>query len=347
MSRQRIARLLLSLSLTGAAGIALAADPSPAEDAGLDLNDAPQAALDPRTERARMLVEQGVRFEYGDGLIKDYSRALALYCAAARAEFPEAFVRLGWLYGNGHGVVRSEAVAHTLFRRAASLGSDMGAQLTEMFRGAGEQTPACLGGAEPVAEPPKEAKVSPALLATLQAAAPVAITEPAQFRAAPAPIEKRKVVEIVVKLARQLRLDPRLVLALINTESGFDPMARSNKNAQGLMQLIPDTAERFAVKDLFDPLENLRGGMSYLRWLLAYFRGDVVLAIAAYNAGEGAVDRYKGVPPYAETLAYVQKIRTVYPMDYHPFDPAAAAASLIFNVRRDPPAAQAARPPRS
>src|SRR5690606_36276345 len=83
---------------------------------------------------------------------------------------------------------------------------------------------------------------------------------------------------------------------------------------------IPETAERFAVRNVLDPVENLRGGMRYLRWLLSYFRGDVALALAGYNAGEGAVDRHRGVPPYAETLAYVRRIRALYPHGHHPFD---------------------------
>jgi len=78
------------------------------------------------------------------------------------------------------------------------------------------------------------------------------------------------------------------------------------------MQIIPETAERFGVTDIMDPVQNIRGGMAYLRWLLNYYRGDVSLVLAAYNAGEGAVDRYNGVPPYAETLAYVQRIRAAY-----------------------------------
>src|SRR5690606_8467899 len=114
--------------------------------------------------------------------------------------------------------------------------------------------------------------------------------------------------------------DPRLVLAVLRTESNFDPLARSPKNAQGLMQLIPATAERFAVRNAFDPVDNLRGGIRYLRWLLSYFQGDVTLALAGYNAGEGAVDRARGVPPYRETRAYVQRIRALYPHDHHPFD---------------------------
>jgi soluble lytic murein transglycosylase-like protein len=103
-------------------------------------------------------------------------------------------------------------------------------------------------------------------------------------------------------------LDPELVLALIEAESNFNPRALSPKNAQGLMQLIPATAERFGVRDAWDPEQNLRGGMAYLRWLLARFKGNVQLALAGYNAGEGAVERHGGIPPYAETRAYVSHI---------------------------------------
>jgi soluble lytic murein transglycosylase-like protein len=78
------------------------------------------------------------------------------------------------------------------------------------------------------------------------------------------------------------------------------------------MQLIPATARRFRVNDILDPAQNIRGGMAYLRWLLAYFQGNVPLAVAAYNAGEGAVDRYRGVPPYAETRAYVIKVMALF-----------------------------------
>jgi soluble lytic murein transglycosylase-like protein len=131
---------------------------------------------------------------------------------------------------------------------------------------------------------------------------------------------------LVTQEARSFLLDPRLVLAVIRAESGFDPLARSAKNAMGLMQLIPETAHRFNVADPLDPLQNVRGGMSYLRWLLAYYRGDVVLVLAAYNAGEGAVDRHRGVPPFAETIGYVQRIRALYPFDRHPFDRKALAS---------------------
>ena len=86
------------------------------------------------------------------------------------------------------------------------------------------------------------------------------------------------------------------------------------------MQLIPETSARFNVKKPFDLVQNVRGGLAYLRWLLAYFKGDVALVAAAYNSGEGTVERYRGVPPYAETRAYVQRIKRYYRKDSHPYD---------------------------
>jgi soluble lytic murein transglycosylase-like protein len=117
-----------------------------------------------------------------------------------------------------------------------------------------------------------------------------------------------EIARLVRSLAPRYRLDPNLVLAVVEVESNFNPTARSHKNAQGLMQLIPATAERFGVRDVWDPEQNLRGGMAYLRWLLDHFDGDVKLALAGYNAGEKAVERHGGVPPYKETQAYVRRI---------------------------------------
>jgi soluble lytic murein transglycosylase-like protein len=112
----------------------------------------------------------------------------------------------------------------------------------------------------------------------------------------------------VHRLAPEYHLDPRLVVAVIEVESGFNPKAKSPKGAMGLMQLMPETARRFGVKNPWDPLQNLRGGMAYLRWLLDRFDGDLALVLASYNAGEKAVERYRGVPPFGETRRYVQRI---------------------------------------
>ena len=109
-----------------------------------------------------------------------------------------------------------------------------------------------------------------------------------------------------------------LLLAVIAVESAGQPRAVSPKGARGLMQLIPATAKRFGVGDSFDPAENIDGGAAYLDWLLETFREDPILALAGYNAGEGAVEKHKGVPPYAETRDYVVKV----------FDALAAAKAL-------------------
>jgi soluble lytic murein transglycosylase-like protein len=103
-------------------------------------------------------------------------------------------------------------------------------------------------------------------------------------------------------------VDEAVVRAVIHAESAFRPNAVSHAGAQGLMQLIPATASRFGVADVFDPAQNIRGGVQYLAWLLERYNQDLTLAAAGYNAGEGAVDRHGGVPPYAETQRYVQRV---------------------------------------
>jgi soluble lytic murein transglycosylase-like protein len=116
-------------------------------------------------------------------------------------------------------------------------------------------------------------------------------------------------VEAVDRIAQQNQLSPRLVHSVIQVESNYDPNAVSPKGAQGLMQLIPSTARRFGVSDVFDPADNIQGGARYLKYLLGIYKGDESLALAAYNAGEGAVSRYGGVPPFPETRDYVAKVR--------------------------------------
>lgn len=108
------------------------------------------------------------------------------------------------------------------------------------------------------------------------------------------------------------RVSPALVLAIISVESSGRTDAVSGKGAQGLMQLMPDTAERFGVSDSLSSAENIKGGVSYLDWLLNEFDGDAIMAIAGYNAGENAVKRFDGVPPYAETRDYVPKVLAAF-----------------------------------
>jgi soluble lytic murein transglycosylase-like protein len=107
-------------------------------------------------------------------------------------------------------------------------------------------------------------------------------------------------------------LDPKLVRAMIQVESGYNHRARSHKGAMGLMQLMPGTASRYRVEDPYDPDENVRGGTQFLRHLVDRFPGRLDLAVAAYNAGPGAVERYNGIPPYRETRDYVKRVLALY-----------------------------------
>jgi len=118
--------------------------------------------------------------------------------------------------------------------------------------------------------------------------------------------------QLVEETASRLQVDPQLVHAIIKVESEYDPKAVSPKGAMGLMQLIPETAQRFGVENPFNPKENIEGGVSYLKYLLGLYRGDLPLSLAAYNAGEGAVQRFGGIPSFAETRDYVRKVTNIY-----------------------------------
>ena len=123
---------------------------------------------------------------------------------------------------------------------------------------------------------------------------------------------------IILHAAAENSLDPRLLHAVIWQESRYHADAQSGTGAQGLMQMLPATAKRFNCDDAFEPQANVTAGAKYLRWLLARFDGDVALALAGYNAGEGSVDKYNGIPPYNETQNYVRSIIARYGQTYHP-----------------------------
>ncbi|HEY0382958.1 MAG TPA: lytic transglycosylase domain-containing protein [Candidatus Elarobacter sp.] len=127
-------------------------------------------------------------------------------------------------------------------------------------------------------------------------------------RGAPAPVAPAEIDALVAQNAATWQVDPALIKAVIANESGFNANATSKVGAQGLMQLMPETAASLGVRDAYDPAQNVAGGARYLRGLLDRFGGDKRLAIAAYNAGPGAVERYRDVPPYAETQSYVQNV---------------------------------------
>lgn len=125
-------------------------------------------------------------------------------------------------------------------------------------------------------------------------------------------IRSPEMLTMVDEIAAANGVDTYLARAIIQAESAFNYRARSHVGALGLMQLMPSTAERFGVLDPFDPRQNIMGGCKYLKWLTDYFNGNLTKVIAAYNAGEGAVARYNGVPPFKETRAYVPKVMDLY-----------------------------------
>jgi soluble lytic murein transglycosylase-like protein len=139
---------------------------------------------------------------------------------------------------------------------------------------------------------------------------------------------------IIFEAGQKQGIDPRFLHAVIWQESKYKLRAKSHAGAQGLMQLMPDTAKRFGCDDPHDPVENIEAGTKYLSWLLKRFEGNVELALAGYNAGEGAVDKYDGIPPYNETKNYVKIISKRYGKTYHPVLPPAQAAE-VFQLNAD------------
>jgi hypothetical protein len=273
----------------------------------------PLAAYD-STAAPRQLVAAALAHEHGEGVPKDLSKAAFLYCEAARRGDAEGQYGLGWMYANGRGLPHDDAFAAGLFALAAAQGHAQAQRLQRFVGDAIDRLPDCM---QPATMP----------------AAVLAFDDGADTFTGLPPY-KQKFAELVRTLAPKYDVSPRLALAIVAVESNFEPYARSPKDARGLMQLIPGTATRFSVKNAYDPAENVRGGLSYLRWLLAYYRGQVALAAAAYNAGEGAVDRHRGVPPYAETRDYVKKVQRLYGAPAHPYDPRVAAPSPLVGTAR-------------
>lgn len=238
---------------------------------------------------------EALAYEHGEGVPRDSALAANLYCKGARLGDPEAQYSLGWMYANGRGVARDDQIAAFFFHSAAEQGLEAAQRMLNVV------------GA-PTAEFPECMRDHPGLA--------TAVSTGVDYRA----IAPRSILDLVMKIAPHYSVEPQLALAIIAAESNFNSRALSPKNAQGLMQLIPQTSARFNVQNPYDPAQNIRGGLAYLRWLLAYFEGDLALVAAAYNAGEGKVDRYRGVPPYLETRTYVQRILKSVGASSHPFD---------------------------
>jgi len=227
------------------------------------------------SEPAR-LAEHGLRFLHGEGVARDLDRALIYLCAAARGKQGAAAFELGWLYYRGRDLAQDDGLAVAWLREAERLGEKVPPRVLRDLAGVSAKPLRCptrKGSDLPVADP-----------------------------------RRIDLLVAIYEMAPQFELDPGLVLEVVRAESNFDPKARSHAGALGLMQLIPATAQRFGVEDPFEPIQNLRGGMAYLSWLSKRFKGDLRLTLAGYNAGEGAVKRHGGVPPYAETRRYIEKI---------------------------------------
>lgn len=259
--------------------------------------DRPALADPTNSERAASLRSEARNHEHGNGVPRDPLKAVQLYCEASRLGDVEAQYSLGWMYANGRGIARDDETAAYFFAMAAKQGDALSQRMLRQVGDPPTKPPECLIDSD-------DSDI-------LDKAMP----------------EHKKVMDLVLKLAPEYGIHPRLAMAIIRAESNFNPGAVSPKNAQGLMQLIPETADRFNVKKPFDPEQNIRGGLAYLRWLLAYFKGDVTLVAAAYNAGEGAVNRFGGIPPFPETRGYVKRIREIFKREDHPFDPAVTGPS--------------------
>lgn len=325
--------------LLGTAGFAARAQPLPT----LSLESLPRPAMPP-AERGQVVPAQVERWrkeaqahEHGEGAERDPVRAAQLYCRAARFGDAEAQYSLAWMLTNARGIERDDAQAAHLFAAAAEQGHTQAlAMATRMGTPLGAPPP-CLnppdGDPLPLAAAAPPAAPSRVVIQRPGTPPPVAtIGPPPPPPPAHAPPQ---IVRFVQLVAPEYKLEPHVVLAVMAQESNFDPLAQSPKNAQGLMQLIPDTARRFNVRNISDPTQNIRGGMAYLRWLLAFFEGDLALALAAYNAGERAVERYRGVPPYAETRLYVRKIiAALNGQRVHPFDPSVTEPSEMLALVR-------------
>lgn len=249
-------------------------------------------------EEAKQLRVKAARFEHGRGVRQDYRQAYRFYCKSALLGDPLAAYSLGWMYFNGRGLPRDPGLAVGWFKRAAKTGDVYAARMLLVYQGI---------------EARDDSDCRP---------------EVPDFRIAELPggsntgSAGRRLIETWVRqIAPRYSIDPELVLAVIQAESGFRTSALSSKNAQGLMQLIPATASRFGVRDVWNPQENIRGGTAYLHWLLRHFKGNVEWALAAYNAGERTVEQYQGIPPYRETENYVRRIMAAYPRSTHPIPP--------------------------
>ena len=236
--------------------------------------------------RVAAALEQGRAAELGIGIRKNLLLAVALYCDAGTMGSPEGFFRVGRVLATAPRTLRNPALANAYLALAARLGNHEALRYYDPQVANAVLGEECGAGAD-------GAEVDHFDLDGYLA------------RQSPA---KQKIALLIRHMARQYGIDSRLALAIAMVESNLDPGAVSPQNAQGVMQLIPATQERFGVTRPFDPEHNVRGALAYIKWLSKRFAGDWRLIAAAYNAGEGTVDRYAGIPPYPETQQYVRRV---------------------------------------
>ncbi|MBL0609634.1 lytic transglycosylase domain-containing protein [Aeromonas jandaei] len=239
--------------------------------------------------RAMTALRQGQAAQHSGNLQK----AIALYCVAASTGNPEGYFRIGRLLATGPASVRSAKMANSYLAMAMRLGNQQASRYYNPRVGNAPMGDQCgvgmRGGQGSYFALPSTPFNIEAYLA----------------RQSPG---KQKLATMLRHAAKRHQVDVRLVLAIAIAESNLESRAVSAKNAQGVMQLIPETQQRFGVTQPFDPAQNIKGGVSYLKWLDRRFDGDWVLISAAYNAGEKAVERYGGIPPYDETREYVKRV---------------------------------------
>lgn len=243
-------------------------------------------ALEAEPPRVVAALEQGLAAELGNGLVRNPELAIALYCDAGTLGSPEGFFRIGRILAIGPPYLRNPALANAYFALAARLGHRAA---TEAFDEAVPSAPledSCGSFSSGFERQHFD------LDAYISGLSPV----------------RRRIADIIRRQALRHGVDERIALAVAMAESNLDARAVSPMNAQGVMQLIPATQARFGVKDAFDAEANVRGGLAYLKWLKARYHGDWGLVAAAYNAGEGAVDRHRGIPPFRETRDYVRRV---------------------------------------
>ncbi len=247
---------------------------------------APSLQASGKSDNPQYLRKLGNNYELGKGVTRNYRRAYRLYCLAVVKGDAEANYHLGWMYFNGRGVTRDTQKAAYWFKQG-TLGGD------------------------------RTAKNMLGLLKNTKRKKDLTCANLSLGK----DVDRAQIELLAHEWAPKYDLEPELVLAIIKAESNFNPKAWSPKDARGLMQLIPATARRFKVGNTWDPVDNMRGGMAYLRWLMRHFKGDVRLVVAAYNAGEHAVERFNGIPPYKETINYVKRVTKVYTKKTHPMPP--------------------------